>query len=583
MSEPTETPVEETAVEETIAEVVAEEAAPEAFVLPADVASFDDDRLIDLHTEIAGQIAAGRTEIKERSDAGTARIADVESLRTLATAQEEIAQILSGRVEERRLIAEGLAELETPAELPEAVAVRAAAAAKVVRVISEAAPSVAQNAAEQSSSERTASAGEPVSPWRSTRDNGSSADWAEIVNDGRLPSGGTVDPRRPVILASARVVDNEDLLLTDSASKNERLIQEAIAGHREARTIEGSPKMAAICDPASIIRDAFVAGTTATPFQSSLVQMTASSGNALKFEYRLPTSIDEAAGGVATWDVADQADVDPTDESTWKPTVNIACASYDTESASEQTASYTVDAFTELSSPESVADFVQAKDRAFARHTEGWMLRKADSFLHHLTYAADPGAGAVPEVIEMVLTALANGTFGERLDMAAGYSLYGSPGLLYALTVDENRKAFRTGSANIPEVQSQIEGATGTSYVQLLDVPHTDGNGTWGASPFAALPGVGGGGEAMSRLDTRSYVLRVLDPSAFVAFSTGEATFGEQVTLDQARRNQRGFFQRMFGGLMKPGVAPGFKITITGLLTDGSRGGLLTPDAEGGS
>ena len=567
MSEPTETPVEETAVEETIAEVAAEEAAPEAFILPADVASFDDDRLIDLHAEIATQIAAGRTEIKERSEAGTARIADVESLRTLATAQEEIAQILSGRVEERRLIAEGLAELETPAELPEAVAVRAAAAAKVVRVISEAAPSTAQNAAEQSSSERTASAGESASPWRSTRDNGSTADWAEIVNDGRLPSGGTVDPRRPVILASARVVDNEDLLLTDSASKNERLIQEAIAGHREARTVEGSPKMAAICDPASIIRDAFVAGTTATPFQSSLVQMTASSGNALKFEYRLPTSIDEAAGGVATWDVADQDLVDPTDESTWKPTVNIACASYDTESASEQTASYTVDAFTELSSPESVADFVQAKDRAFARHTEGWMLRKADSFLHHLTYAADPGAGAVPEVIEMVLTALANGT----------------PGLLYALTVDENRKAFRTGSANIPEVQSQIEGATGTSYVQLLDVPHTDANGTWGSSPFAALPAVGGGGAAMSRLDTRSYVLRVLDPSAFVAFSTGEATFGEQVTLDQARRNQRGFFQRMFGGLMKPGVAPGFKITITGLLTDGSRGGLLTPDAEGGS
>lgn len=562
-------------------EATDEATGPVEFVLPDIDESWDDDRITALHAQIGEQLATGRADVAARAEKGEAVLDEVNALRTLQAAQQKLVEVLTARVAERTAIAEGLAELENDVPLPETVPARAAAASVVARVISEAPPATTQGDAEQQPSERTASAAEQPMPWRSTQEGGTTADWQSLVNEGRLPQGGSVDPRRPVILASARVIDDEDRLLTDSASKNERLIAEAMEEHRAARMeAGGGAKLAAICDPASILRDAFVCGTTATPFQSSLVNMTANSGNALKYEYRLPTSLSEATDGIATWDVADQASVDPTDPDTWKPTVAISCASYATEVASEQTASYTVDAFTELSSPESVDDFVQAKDRAFARHTEGWNLRKADTFLHHVTWDASSGAGAVPEVIEAILTALASGDFGERLDMASGYAVYGSPGLLYALAADENRRGYRTGAAALNDVQGIVEDATGTSYVQLLDVPHTDGNGTWGTSPFAALPAVGGGGAALARLDTITFTLRVLDPSSIVTFNTGEATFGEQVTLDQARQNQRGFFQRVFGGMMKPGCAPGYKITVTGLAVDGSRGGFLTPDAE---
>lgn len=559
-----------------------EATGPVEYVLPEIDESWDDDRITALHSQIGEQLAQGRADVAARAEKGEAVLDEVNALRSLQAAQQKLVEVLTARVAERTAIAEGLAELENDVPLPETVTARAAAAGVVARVISEAPPANTQGDADQQPSERTASAAvEQPMPWRSTMEGGSTVDWQSLVNDGRLPQGGRVDPRRPVILASARVVDDEDRLLTDSASKNERIISEAMAEHRAARLeAGGGAKLAAICDPASILRDAFVCGTTATPFQSSLVNLTANSGNALKYEYRLPTSLSAATDGIATWDAADQSSVDPSDPETWKPTVAIACASYATEVASEQTASYTVDAFTELSSPESVEDFVQAKDRAFARHTEGWNLRKADSFLHHVTWDASSGAGAVPEVIEAVLTALASGDFGERLDLASGYSVYGSPGLLYALAIDENRRGYRTGAAGLADVQGLVEDATGTSYVQLLDVPHTDADGTWGSSPFASLPAVGGGGVALARLDTVTFTLRVLDPSAFVAFNTGEATFGEQVTLDQARQNQRGFFQRIFGGLMKPGCSPGYKITITGLAVDGSRGGFLTPDAE---
>lgn len=551
------------------------------FVLPEDYTSYDDDRLVGLHASLDQQIAEGRDAVAAKAAAGEATLADVATLKSLRAAQQTIADTLAARVADRQAIADGLNELENPVPLPDAVPARAAAAKAVTRVISEQPPTPDQAPADQTPSEVTAAAAEQPMPWRSVRDGGSSASWGDLVNEGRRNLGSTVDPMRPVVLASARVIDDEDRMLTDSASKNERLIGEAMEEHRAARMeAGGGARLAAICDPATILRDAFVCGTTATPLQSSLVNMTANSGNALKYEYRLPTSIAAATAGIATWDVADQNSVDPTDPETWKPTVAIACASYSTEVASEQTASYEVDAFTELSSPESVDDFVQAKDRAFARHTEGWYLRKLDTFLHPLTWDASAGAGAVPEIIEMVLTALANGHYGERLDLASGYAVYGSPGLLYALAADENRKGYRSGSTDLAAVQSLVEGATGTSYVQLLDVAHTDGNGTWGSSPFAALPAVGGSAAALARLDSLSFTLRIIDPSSFVAFTTGEATFGEQVTLDQARQNKRGFFQRMFGGLMKPGCAPGFKITVTGLAVDGSRGGFLTPDAE---
>lgn len=564
-------------------EAGASDDGPVQFVLPENVEQLDDEALRNLGAEAERLRAEAHAAAQAASEAGTASMDQVRTVRSLRDSAERVRTILSERQASREQARAELEELAAPVELPDATpaqAQRVAAAQGVTRVI-EPAPA-AQSATEQQPAERTAAAAEQPVPWRST-DGGSTLAWQEAYNGNVQPEAarGRLQPQRAAILASARVVDDPDNLLADSPSRNERIIAEAMEAHRAARLeAGGGDKLAAICDPASILRDAFVCGSTATPFQSSLVQLTAQSGNQLKYEYRLPTSISTATDGIATWTATDQDSVDPTDPDTWKPTVSIACASYDTETAVEQTASYEVDAFTALSSPESVDDFVQAKDRAFARHTEGWHLRKMDSFLHHFTWDGSEGPGAVPKVIEAVLTAMAQGDFAERLDPGMGYNVYGSPGLLYALAIDANRKGYRTGVDAMNDVRGAVQAATGTEYVQLLDVPHTDDAGTWGSSPFTALPAVGGGGVALPRLDAVTFTLRVLDPSSFAAFNTGEATFGEQITLDQARQNKRGFFQRMFGGLMKPGCAPGYKITVSNLAVDGSRGGFLTPDAE---
>lgn len=576
-------------------ETSAEDAAPDlldaTYVLADDVESWDDDRLVAQHTEVEAQRVTALAELQARRDAGTATIGHVEAVRSIRAAGQRIADILAARGAERTAIADGIDEAGAPVELPEgfeAPAERVASARQVVtRVIGERPPAVGeQSSAEGQTDEERLAAAQPV-PWRDARlGEGTPLDWSDVVNASATRQGGRVQQRGASILASIAVPLDESRTLNDSRSHNERVLAE-IREDYEARRADaaGDPeRLAAICDPPTIIRDAVVIGTDAMPFQATLPQAGAVSGNQLKFEYRLPTSLAEATPGIGTWSTALQAAIDPTDPDTWKPTVRIDCPEYDDETAVEQTASYEIDAFTQLSSPEAEADFIHAKDRAFARHLEGWMLRRFDKYTHNVAWDASDGPGAGPQVIEAILSALANGRYAERIDLASGYVVAGSPGLLAALTVDENKRGYRQSEATLAQVQSIIEGATGSRYVELLDVAHTDDDGTWGSNPFGALPAVGldDTPDPLPRLGAMTHWLRVYNPAAFAQINTGEMTFGQQVTLDQARQNVRGFFQRTFGGLMKPGYEPAFTIKVTGLHLDGSRGGFTTPISEGG-
>lgn len=548
------------------------EATVEEFTL-GDVSSLDDEALIARHAEIDAEVVAIRS-----ADPASLGFADVARARAMREAQAEITALLEARAAEREQVAEELAAIGDAPALPQA---RAASTATEPPPATVAAQAIRDREAPVSDPAPAARTASPVQ-WMSQMDEGS-ADWGRLVNATRptRANGGQIDARpREAVLASVRVERDTDMELTDSASANDRIIAQAMEAHRAARETTPGARLAAVCDPATILRDAMVCGTDATPFQSSLVQLTASSGNALRYQYRTATSIASADDGVTAWTATEQGSVLPTDASTWKPCATIACPDYTTVTASEFTACYEIDAFTELSSPEAVGDFAMAKDRAFARYTEGWFLRQASSLSYHLSHGSY--TGAVPDIIDSVLSALAAGTYGERLDLTSGYVVYGSPGVIAAATIDENRKAYRSGGSALEDVAGIIGAATGTDYVQLLDLPLTSG-GAVPATPFQPLGTIGAASATVqAQLSQVSFSIWVLDPSAFVAFTTGEAIFGDQITLDQARRNQRGFFQRAFGGLMKPGCAPGFRIDIR-LCTDGGRGGFVVPECGLGS
>lgn len=572
------------------------------YALPEGYEAMEDSDLRALFDTLESEVQATKDIPKDQLTA-----AAVQAAKSRREAQATITALLQTRIDEREALAADVASLDTDAPvLPGAAADDAATGtdAKAAGASQPTAPAAAAvspvtavrdrpTAPQPDAVQAAAGAAQPLSrqaavaqtqsSWVSTygRHINEVVAWGDMIRETK-PRGTRdhVVPRpEEAVLATARVADdarNWDYELTDSASQNDRATHAAMAEHAERRRSAGrdmSARQAAICDPATIMRQAMVCGHTMTPHQAALVGMTAQSGNALKYEYRLPTGISAANGAVTAWGPTQQAAIDPTDPNTWKPCAPIACPDYTTATATEITACYEIDAFTELSSPEAEADFVHAKDRLFARFTEAWHLRETDKFLHYVSFNGD--TGAVTDVIEAVLTAVVSGEYGERLEPGS-FIVEGSPGLAGILATDENKKAFRSGTASMDDVLQIVADATGTDYVQLYDL-ELDDEGALKANPFGDFGAVGAASPTpMPRLSHMTFTLRVFDPSSIVRFDTGEAQFGDQITLDQARQNKRGAFQRIFGGQMKPGCAPGYRIDIT-LCADGSRGGFVAP------
>lgn len=565
--------------------VPGQEEAPEgSYVVPEDLeAAFPDaDALVAEDERLATLFAELRPAATTTSE--------VAVLRSIRNGRTALAAESQRRIDEAARNAAELADLDaalpgipTPGEAP-APAARAAAVRSAART-TPVAPAAGQPLAPAPAQPvtRVAAVAEAATHWQSMRADlgpvGGAASFRDLVNVGKVR--GKAQETRPTILAATIATDvPEEMILTDSASHNEAAIETAVAAHRAARAeaAEGIPgvRSAAICDPSTIIRDAAVCGTDATPFRGALVNMQAGSGNKLAFQFRTPTSIAAAASAVGVWSETLQGDVDPTDPTTWKPCVAIACPSYTDAEATEITACYTIDAYTELSSPEAEADFLFALDRQYARVTESWWLREVDKHLH--TYNFEGEVGALPDLIEAILTVESYGDYVERLD-GGDYTAFGSPGLVNALIVDANKRAFGDTGSTAADVLGAVRAATQNDYVQLLDQAMNT-NGTLPASPFPAPPAVGGGTvttlSSSNRLNSIAFTIRLIDPSAFVAWNTGEGTFGDMITLDQARQNSRGLFKREFGGLMKPGCTPGYKINVS-LCPDGSRGGFVAP------
>lgn len=387
-----------------------------------------------------------------------------------------------------------------------------------------------------------------------------------------------------VVLATARLDSDPERVLSDSPGRNEAIIARNLGDLRERRRSERNPsaaaRIAAICDPATILRDFRAAGTDATPVSDAFSWLTGESGNALKYEFRLPASLADASAGVAEWTETLQGDIDAADSDTWKPVATITCPDYTTVEASELTAGWEVDSFTELSSPEVVTEFENKIKQLQARFREGWLLREITDLAIDYTYG--PIEGAVADVVAAIEWTLYTATYAERLD-PADYVAILPPNLTNLLVVDDVRRGNHTDPLkSAADLIAEVEHATGVTVVQSLDLPITSG-GALPTNPYGA-PTVGAYEAAIptpwspASGDPTTFAIKLVDPSSFQPFTTGEAVFGQAITLDQARQNKRGLFMREFVGLMKPGIANAYSVKLT-LRPNGGRSGLITADA----
>lgn len=386
------------------------------------------------------------------------------------------------------------------------------------------------------------------------------------------------------VLASAPIVeDDADLLRSGSARDNERLVRRNLTALREFRrdTFSGDREarmaamLASICPPLETVRTVLTAGTNATPASDefSWLLSEGNGGNALGFEYRLPTSMSTVADGVGAWDEAKQAYVDPSDPETWKPVHAIDCPGFEEAVAEELTAAWEVDSWTELSSPGVVADVEFNIAKLWARYWEGFTLRALSTHARKVTFG--PVHGTVADTIAVIRFLLSYATFDERL-IPGDFSVFLPPGYVDLLVVDEARKGFQpTGYRAEDAVLAEIEAATGARIVKTLDLP-LNANGSLATSPFqlANLPDVGDPAQALpAPWESQTFKIQLADPASLQPFQTNQATLGQQVTLDQARQNKRGMFQGQYLGFMKPGIAPIFEAEVS-TIPCGVRAGL---------
>lgn len=359
-----------------------------------------------------------------------------------------------------------------------------------------------------------------------------------------------------------------------SLSQNDQLVREAVEAWkiRSGRMEAPVGRTAAICDPLDIIREIPDCSTARDPFGDSLPQRPA---GRLGFQFTPAISLSALDGAVTGgWTDAVQALVDPDDNTTWKPCIDIGCPTPDSVRAEAITACVTFDVTTELSSPERVQDVLSKLDALRTRKRTVRLLSIADGLSSLYTFTSTFDYGAFPALIEGAMSTMARAVYAERID-EGDYNVYLPPGLVETLATDLVGRAYQDTEAMAQaqaDIVRMVESITGLRVVRLLDA--VAGN------PFAALNPPGDAADALPALGGSGMVfpVRFIAPEAALYFSTGEERTGLESSPELMRQNKRQWFSEEFVGLAKHGCHPWFRVDMT-LCPNGARTGFNTPVA----
>lgn len=354
----------------------------------------------------------------------------------------------------------------------------------------------------------------------------------------------------------------------NSVSENDRLIREAVEAHM-ARRAEWmglpAPRTAAICLPLDIIREVPDYTTDADPLGDALPQRPA---GRLGFTFTPAITLAELASGVqAGWNDVNQAAVNPANQATWKPCVDIACPTPTTVTAEAVTACVTFDVSTEMSNPERVRDILLKLSAMRTRVRTIRLLNLITGLSVNYTDTGDYGTW--PAVVDDTERILERAVYAERLERS-DYTLFLPPGLVAAIISDLQGKAYlaqQEYAEGQAEVLARLRSTFGVDVVDLMDEV---------TAPFAALPAVGAANAVQLPAHPASFKLRFVHVPSALYFSTGEMETGIQSDPQLARQNKRQWFSEEYVGLTKHGAPPWFQLTLT-TCPSGARAGLSNP------
>lgn len=405
----------------------------------------------------------------------------------------------------------------------------------------------------------------------------------------RLGSGMRDFPGFKTILASlpGYSEDMGELLGShNGVETNNRLIAEAQAEWRSRQAGNApNPKLAAICDPLDIIREISTPGRSrATPFRDSLPFRGA---GRLGFQFIRSVAIATTTGGLRLWSDTDQDNIDPSDETTWKPVLDVDCGTPVETTAQELTWGLRFDESTDLSAPERVADILDALMTQEARRSESYLVRRYDQLANGYGYAT-PNLGGVPDVAEVVARLWEKATYTERIDLGNA-TLWLPPGFVSALRVDKVSRGF--DSMPEKDILAELQNALPENMriVQLRDISDNSSANPDGAATSVAaesadygvpltLTAPGAAATAITHDGCTTFRLRLGWPDQLLAYSTGRTDTGVQRSPELIRQNRSEMFGREWIGLAKTGSVPLFYVNFA-LMNQGVRMGMVDGSA----
>ena len=381
----------------------------------------------------------------------------------------------------------------------------------------------------------------------------------------------------------------------NSVDHNDELIAESISAWKSRMFPDSAPRArtAAICDPLDIIREIPDCGVDDAPFSDSFPFRGA---GRLGFQFTRSTALNPPGSVSPTlWTDADQTGVDPDDSATWKPCDVAVCATPVETRAEEIVWCLTYDDSTEMSSPEVVRDTLIKLNRRRIRRREGYLLRRYDQLSSGYALTAPSIGAAMPDLIDTMNRVIAILSNSDRLDPT--FFAWLPPDLLKALASDRARK-FSTAACDPCDLSEELNrGVMGVSrWTHLRDLS----DNRYDLAPLGEVPtplipdettplapaGVflspaPAGDFAPTPLDAvndlcGTFRVRIGDPSAFLAYTTGQINTGVLRDAALVRQNRSQQFGKEWLGIAKHGCAPSAYIDVT-IVPSGGRVGTVAP------
>ncbi len=325
------------------------------------------------------------------------------------------------------------------------------------------------------------------------------------------------------------------------------------------------PKTAAICGPIDIVRPIPDCVDTGRYIRNMFRQVPAPRG---AFQFMKSIGLADVSDAVTIWTDADQAAIDPNDQSTWKQCHALVCEPTITTQVEAIVACLTVETKQEFSAPEQVQNNINTIAALTDRVAEGELLRRIDALSSAYTFTGD--YGSLPRIVQLIETLIGRSMSVSRSVTPDNYRVILPAGLLQQLTIDSMNRGFRDACCPDEVMKMFMEMGIGSPVV-------TPDFATGDLDPWAAFALNPPGAAAVVLPDAPTvWKIRVIDASQGFYYDTGGRAFGVERSPELSRQNKVQWFGEQFEGLDKQGCVPWFTINAT-LCPNGDRAGFSAP------